>query len=107
MSTFGKSYDERIDKKRLSKQMDVIKNYMIYHGRQGFWRTLQEISAVLVYPESSVSAQLRHFRKLQFGGFIVNKRRRNGKGTWEYQVLEPKEEETQTDLFDKGLTGVR
>jgi hypothetical protein len=54
------------------------------------WKTLAEIRQTFDYPESSISAQLRHLRKKQFGSYRVEKRRRNGlKGTWEYRVLQP------------------
>jgi len=46
----------------------------------------EEISS-LGYPESSVSAQLRHLRKPKFGGHTILKRRRfSGHGLWEYQL---------------------
>lgn len=89
MPTLGPAYDPNIDKERLRKQHETIRNYML----DGCWRTLHEISEALKYPESSVSAQLRHLRKKQFGSYIVNKRRRvfstGVGGTWEYQVVEP------------------
>jgi len=84
MSTFGPTYDEQVDGERLRKQHERIRNLMI----DGHWRTLHEISACLAYPESSVSAQLRHLRKQKFGGYLVEKRRRAG-GLWEYRVSAP------------------
>lgn len=56
--------------------------------RDGAWRTLEEIAAATAHPEPSVSAQLRHLRKPQFGGYRVEKRRRTV-SVWEYQVREP------------------
>lgn len=55
--------------------------------KDGFWRTLAEIEAVTGDPAPSVSSQLRHFRKLRFGGNIVEKRRRNNGAQWEYKLI--------------------
>lgn len=53
----------------------------------GFWRTLSEIARELGYPEASVSAQLRHLRKPEFGSYLVDKRRRKAQSSvWEYRV---------------------
>lgn len=55
--------------------------------RDEHWRTLSEIAQVLGYPEASISAQLRHLRKPDFGSYLVDKRRRpNSPGYWEYRV---------------------
>tara|TARA_R110002020_G_scaffold328551_1_gene544492 strand:+ start:371 stop:712 length:342 start_codon:yes stop_codon:yes gene_type:complete len=81
-STYGPAYSESLDGNRIRKQQDAIYTYM----RDGRWHTLEEISS-LGYPESSVSAQLRHFRKPRFGGHTILKRRRfSGHGLWEYQL---------------------
>jgi hypothetical protein len=62
------------------------------------WLTLDELAKLTHYPPASISAQLRHLRKPEFGGFAVEKRPREfGRamrgeefGTvWEYQ-LRPK-----------------
>ncbi len=95
MSTFGPAYDEKIDGKRINKQMEFIKAFMLGGN---FWHTLAEISSFLKYPEASVSSQLRHLRKERFGGYIVEKRRRADAGTWEYRVLEPIDENNQLSL---------
>ena len=81
-STYGPAYSESLDGNRIRKQQDAIYTYM----RDGRWHTLEEISS-LGYPESSVSAQLRHLRKPKFGGHTILKRRRfSGHGLWEYQL---------------------
>jgi len=49
------------------------------------WRTLSEIEQITGDPSPSISSQLRHFRKLRFGGHTVNKRRRGNQ--WEYQLI--------------------
>jgi len=83
--TFGPAYDEALDGKRLHTQFKTILGFML----SGTWRTLAEISAKLGYPEGSISAQLRHAKKPEFGSYRLEKRRRAGKGTWEYRLLPP------------------
>lgn len=97
MSTFGPAYDKRHDGARIHHQHEEIRDWMLGHSG---WRTLAEISGALGYPESSVSAQLRHLRKPQFGSYQVPKRRRNRRGLWEYRVLRPQAPKT-ISLFDQ------
>lgn len=85
MGTYGPDFDERLDGERIRTQLDCIREYMLSVG----WKSLQEIKSVLRYPESSISAQLRHLRKERFGAYVVEKRRRGLSGTWEYQVSKP------------------
>ena len=94
MSTYGPAYEEKLDGKRINKQMRTIRDYMLAGG----WHTLDHISTMLGYPEGSVSANLRHLRKARFGGYLVDKRRIKSAGTWEYRVLEPTEENRQLKL---------
>ena len=82
--TYGPAYVPGLDRDRITGQMRDVLDLMI----DGEWRTLFDISGALDAPESSVSAQLRHLRKSQFGAFVVEKRRRTS-GTWEYRVSEP------------------
>lgn len=83
----GPAYDPAKDQTRLSNQHLQIRETML----DGEWRTLKEISALLGYPESSVSAQLRHLRKPRFGSYVVERRARGdrSKGLFEYRVLGP------------------
>jgi predicted transcriptional regulator len=85
-SHYGPTFDKQLDGGRLKHQQERIRDWML---TQNDWKTLAEIHEALGYPESSISAQLRHLRKRQFGGYRVEKRRRSGKGTWEYRVLPP------------------
>jgi hypothetical protein len=59
------------------------------------WLTLDELAKLTHYPPASISAQLRHLRKPEYGGYVVEKRPRamaailRGEdfGTvWEYQL---------------------
>ena len=90
---YGPAFDEAKDGVRLFKQRDMILQHML----NGSWQTLGEIEIALNYPQASISAQLRHLRKKDHGGYIVDKRRR-GKGTWEYQVTENDPPKTVADI---------
>jgi hypothetical protein len=86
MSTFGPAYNEGLDGKRIKKQREVIRDFLLENRN---WFTLSELHSLLQYPEASISAQLRHLRKERFGSYTVNKKRRTT-GTWEYKLYEPK-----------------
>lgn len=75
--------DAHIDFDRLCGQIRRIFDLM----KDGFWRTLSEIEQETGDPQASVSAQLRHLRKTRFGGHIIEKRRRNNGGQWEYSLI--------------------
>lgn len=98
MNTFGHSFIEKIDGKRIRKQIDTIRELML----DGEWRTLREIALITDYPEASISADLRHLRKEAFwppeGKYVVTRNRRHGAGTWEYMVRFDKDRE-QMVLF--------
>ena len=68
-------------------QLDRIKELML----DGNWRTLADISDITQEPPASVSAQLRHLRKKEYGGFLVEKQRslNRASGLYEYRVLAP------------------
>lgn len=83
MSTYGPAYNEELDGERIATQLDVIKHFMLAGG----WRTLKQISLATRAPEASASAQLRHLKKSRFGGYDVQKRRKNN--GWEYRVNPP------------------
>jgi hypothetical protein len=59
------------------------------------WLTLDELAKLTHYPQASISAQLRHLRTPEFGGYAVEKRPRamdaifRGEDfgmVWEYQL---------------------
>lgn len=84
-STFGPAYDRQKDEPALTDQRERIKNLM----SDGAWRPLCEIHRLTGYPEASISAQLRHLRKIEFGGWRVDKRRPEGSRLWEYRISLP------------------
>jgi hypothetical protein len=71
------------DHARIAKQRERVMWLM----RDGYWRTLAEIEAATGYPQASISARLRDFRKARFGSHTVLRRRAaEGGGTWEYRL---------------------
>lgn len=76
----------------LRTQREVLRRVMLGDAR-GNWLTLRELALRTRYGEASISAQLRHLRKPEFGGFVVEKRQRSTgtvaaeRGTvWEYRL---------------------
>jgi hypothetical protein len=75
-------------------QREVLCDVLLAAGQCETWLTLHEMALLTGYGEASVSAQLRHLRKPEYGGFIVDKRLR-GSGAivcgecgpmWEYRL---------------------
>lgn len=80
----GDTFSPELDGVRLSGQSKKVFDFMA----DSKWHTLAEISKGTSYPESSISARLRDYRKVRFGSHIIEKRRRYGiSGTWEYQLI--------------------
>jgi hypothetical protein len=55
------------------------------------WMTLAELALATRFPPASISAQLRHLRKAEYGGWAVEKRRREWvteELVWEYRLAE-------------------
>jgi hypothetical protein len=77
------------------RQRDVLCDVMLTARECDTWLTLDELAKLTHYPPASISAQLRHLRKPEYGGYAVEKRPRamhailRGEdfGTvWEYQL---------------------
>jgi hypothetical protein len=86
------------DARRLRSQREVIRDVMLAAADCDTWLTLGELRALTHYGEASISAQLRHLRKMENGGYDVSKQRRgdaevgrisaDGRGecVWEYRI---------------------
>jgi hypothetical protein len=72
---------EPADQIRLSSQVSRVLAYMV----GGEWHTLSEIARACQCSEPSASSRLRDLRKLRFGAWTVNRRRRS-QAIWEYRV---------------------
>ena len=86
------------DARRLRSQREIIRDVMISAADCETWLTLGELRALTRYGEASISAQLRHLRKMENGGYDVIKRHRDGVSperpgsdgrgecVWEYRI---------------------
>lgn len=77
----GSTYEPAFDAERLGKQAKAVFRLL----REDRWWTLRQLSDATGYPEASVSARLRDFRKQKFGGYIVERQRVSG-GLWRYRM---------------------
>jgi hypothetical protein len=82
----GESFDPQIDGDRLSRQFSQVRAIML----RGAWVTVREIARELNgASDASVSARVRDLRKVRFGGYDIQRRRRRtgaDPGTcWEYR----------------------
>jgi hypothetical protein len=77
------------------RQRDVLCDVMLSARECETWLTLDELAKLTHYPPASISAQLRHLRKPQYGAFVVEKRPREANHilrgedfgiVWEYQL---------------------
>ena len=78
----GSDYVPQRDDRRLLGQFEKVRKLML----DGGWRTLDEIAEATGEPPASISAQLRHLRKEQFGAYTVEKCY-CGEGLYRYRVL--------------------
>jgi hypothetical protein len=86
------------DARRLRSQREIIRDVMISAAECETWLTLGELRAITRYGEASISAQLRHLRRMENGGYLIEKRHRegavgaragaDGRGecVWEYRI---------------------
>ena len=79
--------------RRVRTQRDVVRDVMLSANECGAWLTLAELRAMTRYPETSISAQLRHLKKPQFGNYELEKQPRTSAGLadghgveWEYRL---------------------
>ena len=81
--------------RRVRTQRDVVRDVKLSANECGAWLTLAELGAMTCHPETSISAQLRHLKKPQFGNYELEKQPRAGLGAeladghgveWEYRL---------------------
>jgi hypothetical protein len=66
------------DARRLRSQREIIRDVMVCAAESETWLTLGELRAITRYGEASISAQLRHLRRAENGGYLIEKRHREG-----------------------------
>lgn len=80
----GETYDRALDFTRLNAQAQRVWDAM----QDGKYHTLDGISKVTGDPPASVSARLRDFRKAQFGGHEVRRKRHPRRpGLYGYRLI--------------------
>ena len=75
-------------------QRDILRDVMLAAGKYGAWMTLRELARLTRYAEASISAQLRHLRRAECGGYLLEKRVREAEVVsseehfvvWEYRL---------------------
>lgn len=95
----GEDFVPARDAVRLFNQLQRVRNLML----DGRARTVAEIAALTGDPETSVSAQLRHMRKAQYGSYVVDKRIRTAPALYEYFVTT---EASSTVVAERQPSGV-
>lgn len=93
----GPTYVPERDHDRLDRQLREIRRVMMH----GAWKTLRDLEDATGFPQASISARLRDFRKKRFGSHIVERHYR-GHGVFEYRLLAKLEQ--QSFPFLQGLT---
>ena len=88
-------------------QKETLLTVLRLAARHEQWVTLAELAGKTKYPPASISAQLRHLRKARYGGWVVEKRRREwvSEVVWEYRLAGEKEEERKSEGGDERETG--
>ena len=89
----GSTYECPRDLVRLNKQAKTIFNLMA----DGNWRTLSRISFLTGYPEASISARLRDYRKPEFGAHTIE-REHLTRGLHRYRLVLPIPYQTEMHL---------
>jgi hypothetical protein len=70
-------------------QRETLLTVLRLAARHEQWMTLEELAGKTKYPPASISVQLRHLRKAEYGGWVVEKRRREWEKeevVWEYSL---------------------
>jgi len=75
-------------------QREILRDVMLAAGKYGAWMTLRELARLTRYGEASISAQLRHLRRAECGGYVLEKRVRQAEVVgseehfvvWEYRL---------------------
>jgi hypothetical protein len=90
----GKETGTSKARKAVPTQREVLRDVMLAAGKYGAWMTLHELARLTRYGETSISAQLRHLRKANCGGYVLEKRVRKPQVVsseehfvvWEYRL---------------------
>ena len=95
-------------------QRDVLRDVMLAAEKYGAWMTLRELARLTRYGEASISAQLRHLRRAECGGYVLEKRVRQAEVVgseehfvvWEYR-LTPRRSRRPRRILARSGAGLR
>jgi DNA-binding MarR family transcriptional regulator len=82
-------------------QREILRDVLLNAAESSAWLTLNQLAEKTSYAQASISAQLRHLRKQQYGGWLIEKRRSEAEEThcatkrervYEYQLKRSKRE---------------
>jgi hypothetical protein len=84
----------RVKRTPVPNQREVLRDVLLGATQCDSWLTLHELAQLTQYAEASISAQLRHLRKVKYGRYVVDKRVRRGtvlhdvehRAIWEYRL---------------------
>ncbi len=84
-----------ITRLRMRTQRQIVRDVMLSAAECDTWLTLAELARLTRFGEASISAQLRHLRKPECGGFQIKKRVRaalpgrppQAGSLWEYRLF--------------------
>lgn len=91
-------------------QRETLLTVLRLAARYETWVTLAELAAKTKFPPASISAQLRHLRKAKYGGWMVEKRRREWEReelVWEYRLADGAKEGSKGGSRSKEVTEKR
>jgi hypothetical protein len=74
---------------RRRPQREILLEVLRIAAQYETWVTLAELADKTRFPPASISAQLRHLRKAEYGAWRVERRRREwvtGELVWEYRL---------------------
>ena len=80
----GQTYEPMLDGRRLARQAGIVYAYMVGAG----WKTLSKIAKDTGFPEASISARLRDFRRIE-GHQVQRRRVPDHPGLWQYRMQTP------------------
>lgn len=77
----GKTYDAKLDERRLTGQLHRVYEAM----KSGEWFTLSKLQSITGGSEAGISARIRDLRKPAFGGYTIERERVSG-GLFRYRL---------------------
>ena len=89
-------------------QKETLVTVLRLAARYEQWVTLAELAGKTKFPPASISAQLRHLRKARYGGWVVEKRRRewvSEEVVWEYRLAGGERKRRRNRRGDERKTG--